>query len=88
MHPVSTVFLILGYALSLPIVYKLPEVIRQQKRLPIAGHQIGISLAILGWGLRSNIVIAAAHFIWILIVRLWFWYRGNKGTSDRSSVMT
>lgn len=78
MHPVSTALFLLGYGLSLPIVFRLVSIIAQQQRLAFAGHQVGMAIALLGWILNGRVMMAAIHAVWIIAARIWF------GTASRS----
>lgn len=72
MHPVSTVLFLLGYGLALPIVARLTAAVAQQHRLAIIGHQVGMTIAAVGWLLRGRVVFALVHLAWMIGVRIWF----------------
>jgi hypothetical protein len=71
-HPVSTVFFLLGYALALPAAFRMRDIVAQQHRLALAGHQAGLTLASVGWLLRGSVSIAVIHLAWAIGVRVWF----------------
>gem|GEM_PF-6448044 len=87
MHPISTALMLVGYFLAVPIITRIFIVVKQQQRIVLAAHQLGIILATAGWILKGNYPIAAIHIIWMVLLKIWFWYRG-KFLSDSSSVMT
>ncbi len=72
MHPVSTALFLLGYGLALPIVFRLTRVISAQHRLAFAGHQLGMTVAMLAWVLSGRVVMAVIHGLWLIVARLWF----------------
>ncbi len=72
MHPVSTILFIFGYALTLPALTRLVAVMNERHRLPFAGHQLGMGVALLGWLLRGRWVIAGLHLVWMVVARVWF----------------
>ena len=72
MHPVSTALFLLGYGLALPIGMRLAAVVAAQHRLALAGHQIGVAIALLGWLLRGSVMLAVAHGLWLVAARIWF----------------
>ena len=82
MHPVSTALFLLGYGLALPIGAKLPVIIRQQRRVALAGHQIGVIIALCGWVLRGSLAMAVFHFLWLIVARLWFRYGAPDSTGE------
>jgi hypothetical protein len=71
-HPVSTALFILGYGLALPIGMKLGRMVAQQHRMALLGHQVGVILALLGWLLRGDLLLAAVHGVWLVGARIWF----------------
>ncbi len=76
MHPLSTALFILGYALLLPIAFKMSTVVERQNRLALYGHQIGVVIVILGWAFRGAVFVAIGHGVWLVLVHLWFTYLG------------
>jgi len=72
MHPVSTALLILGYALALPIGFRLARVVNNGQRLAFTGHQFGMILAAGGWALRNSLAIAGGHVLWVIGTRIWY----------------
>ena len=72
MHPLSTILFLLGYALALPVAARMPQVVAQQHRLALTGHQVGVGIATVGWLVRGSIVIVVIHLAWLIGVRLWF----------------
>lgn len=84
MHPVSTLLFLFGYALAVPTLSKLRQIIAEEHRLAFAGHQIGMTVASLGWMLRGRWVIVAIHVVWMIIARVWFGLdRGGSGERPR-----
>ena len=82
MHPLSTVLFILGYGLGLPIAFRMVAVVQGQHRLALAGHQVGMTVAALGWLVRGSVAVAIGHLAWMIGVRLWFAAKGaSSGTS-------
>ncbi|MEM8922582.1 MAG: hypothetical protein AAGD35_03700 [Actinomycetota bacterium] len=71
-HPISTALFLVGYGLSLPIAARMSAIVRRQHRVAFAGHQIGVVVAMLGWVLSGRLVMAGAHVLWLIGVRLWF----------------
>jgi hypothetical protein len=82
MHPLSTALFLLGYGLALPIAFRLVGVVARQHRVALAGHQLGIGIALVGWLLRGSITAAALHGLWLAIARIWF----ALGRPDHGSV--
>lgn len=80
MHPLTTILFLLGYALALPVAARMPQVVAQQHRLALTGHQVGVATATLGWLVRGSIVIVVIHVAWMVGVRLWF--SANPGSGD------
>ncbi|MEL7155103.1 MAG: hypothetical protein AAFN30_00735 [Actinomycetota bacterium] len=78
MHPVSTALFIVGYALSLPIAFRMGAVAAGQHRAAFAGHQIGVVVALVGWIITGRVVMAVVHGLWLLGARLWFVWAGNR----------
>lgn len=72
MHPASTALLILGYALAVPIGFRLGTVISDRQRLAFTGHQVGMALAAGGWILRGSTAIAVGHVLWLIGTRIWY----------------
>lgn len=72
MHPVTTALFLLGYGLAIPIAMRMTSIVAQQHRLALAGHQIGVGVAFLGWLLRGSLMIAVIHVVWLAGVRFWF----------------
>ena len=85
MHPASTAFLILGYALALPIGMRMASIVSQQHRLAFTGHQVGVGLALLGWVIRGSIMISLIHVVWLVGVRLWFQLGRPQNQRDDSN---
>ncbi len=81
MHPVSTALFILGYALALPIAFRMSAVVARQHRTALAGHQIGVVIALLGWLLTGRIWMVIVHAVWLLISRLWFSWGASRASS-------
>ncbi len=77
MHPLSTVLLALGYGLSIPIVARLTQLKQHRNRLAIVGHQVGMTIALVGWATRGRVVMVLIHLGWMIAVRIWF---GNDRT--------
>jgi hypothetical protein len=80
MHPLSTALFLLGYGLALPIGMRLVGVVAGQNRLALAGHQLGVVIALVGWLLRGSVVLAVVHGLWLVAARVWF----SLGRPDRS----
>jgi hypothetical protein len=80
-HPVSTALFLLGYGLALPIGMKMGRVVAEQQRTALAGHQIGVVIALVGWLLKGSVAFAVVHVIWLVAVRLWFQVGGNTQRS-------
>lgn len=78
MHPVSTALFIVGYALSLPIAFRMAAVATGQHRAAFAGHQIGVVVALLGWIITGRIMMAVLHGLWLVGARLWFSLGRNR----------
>lgn len=72
MHPVSTILFLFGYALTLPALTRLVAVMNERQRLPFAGHQLGMGVALIGWLLRGRWLIAGLHLTWMIGARVWF----------------
>lgn len=68
----STALFLLGYGLSLPIATRLASVVATKNRLAMWGHQLGVSLAAVGWVTRGQIPVALAHVVWMTGAGLWF----------------
>lgn len=83
MHPISTVLFLIGYALALPIAFRLGRVVSQQHRLALTGHQAGMTIAAIGWLVRGRVPMAVAHLVWIIAVRIWF----AVGSQDSRAVV-
>lgn len=85
MHPLSTVLLLLGYGLSMPIGLKLSDVVGRQNHLALLGHQAGLIVVIAGWVMAGRSLVAVAHAVWMALVRVWYWYgaRTPAGTNRR-----
>lgn len=79
MHPVTTALFLLGYGLALPVGARLSVVVREQNRLALAGHQIGVIVALLGWGLRSSWAMVVLHGLWLVGARIWFRLSAARG---------
>lgn len=77
MYPVTATLLLLGYALALPIGMKLPQVVAQQNRLAMVGHQVGIVIAGVGWLLKESVGLAVVHGLWLVGARIWFYAVGR-----------
>jgi hypothetical protein len=71
-HPASTVLFLIGYFLAIPIAFRMPRVVEQQHRLALTGHQVGVTLAMLGWLSRGAVTMAVIHVVWMIGVRVWF----------------
>lgn len=71
-HPLSTALFLLGYGLALPIGMNLGRIAAQRQSLALAGHQIGVILALVGWLLRGSLALAAAHVVWLIVAGVWF----------------
>ena len=72
MHPASTVLFLIGYLLAVPVAFRMPQVVAQQHRLALIGHQTGVMLATLGWLSRGSFAVAVIHVVWMIGVRFWF----------------
>ena len=72
MHPLSTILLLVGYVLALPIALKMPIVVAKQHRLAFTGHQAGVTVALLGWLTRGTYSIVVIHVLWLIGARIWF----------------
>ena len=90
MHPVSTALFLLGYALAIPIAAKMTVIVERQSRLALAGHQVGILIAALGWVMRGSILVAVGHALWLLVAYLWFTYLGpgTRATAIKKTAST
>ncbi len=77
-HPLSTVLLLMGYGLALPIVARLTQLKARRHRLAIVGHQVGMTIALIGWAVLGRVPMVLIHLVWMIGVRIWF---GN----DRSA---
>lgn len=71
-QPASTLLFFIGYLLALPIAFRMPQVVAQQHRLAMTGHQTGVAIATIGWLTRGSFVVALIHVAWMVGVRLWF----------------
>lgn len=78
MHPVSTALFLLGYGLAIPIGTKMGAVVAGQNRLAIWGHHIGLLIAAAGWLLRGQVLVAAAHGLWLAGVSAWYEFKGSR----------
>lgn len=85
MHPLSTALFLVGYGLSLPIVFRLVSIISSQHRVAFAGHQVGMAIALLGWAVNGRIMMAVVHGLWLVGARLWFAAVGRSRTPEPSS---
>lgn len=85
MHPLSTAFFLLGYALALPIAGRLPSIIVRQQRLAMWGHQFGVVLAGVGWLLRGQALVALLHGLWLAIAYVWFELTGKRAAKEAST---
>ena len=73
MHPVSTVLLIVGYILAVPAIAQYPSLKSWgtgRRRLWLVSHQAGLLLVAIGWALRKNFLIAIAHAVLAIAIRL------------------
>lgn len=70
MHPGSTALFLIGYGFSLPVLFRLRDVLGSGNRLALFGHQVGMLLAALGWMLRGQVGIALVHFTWLIVARV------------------
>ena len=84
MHPVSTALFLLGYGLALPIALQMSRIVAQQHRLAFVGHQVGVTIALVGWAIRGTITIALIHVLWVIGVRVWF-HLGRPETTPTST---
>lgn len=87
-HPLSTALFILGYALLLPIAFKMSTVVERQNRLALYGHQVGVLIVILGWAFRGAVFVAIGHAIWLVLVHLWFAHLGPGRKAAAKAVTT
>lgn len=78
MHPVSTALFLLGYALAVPIGTKIGSVVARQHRLALWGHHTGILIAAVGWLMRGQVLVAAAHGLWLGGVSVWYELSGSR----------
>lgn len=76
MHPASTALFVLGYALALPIGFRLGRVVNGRQRLAFTGHQLGMVMAAGGWFLRGSTAIAVGHVLWLIGTRIWYGLAG------------
>lgn len=83
MHPVSTALLLLGYGLSLPIVFRLVSIVANQQRVAFVGHQVGMSVALLGWLVSGRAAMAIIHGLWLVAARIWFGLAGRERAAQR-----
>lgn len=72
MHPVSTVLFLVGYGLALPPIFRWATVLDRRSSLALAGHQLGMGIAMLGWFLRGRVIIGIAHLVWMVAAKIWF----------------
>lgn len=72
MHPVSAALLLLGYAIALPIAFRIGRIISTQNRIGLLGHQFGVMVAAIGWAVRGSYPVAAAHIGWLVVARIAF----------------
>jgi hypothetical protein len=86
-HPLSTALLLIGYGLSLPIGTRLSTVVRNQHRVALIGHQLGLLIVAGGWLLAGRTIVALAHALWFVLVRVWFRYGGRRSTGGASSAV-
>jgi hypothetical protein len=77
-HPLSTALFLLGYALAVPIVSRLPGIIARQQRLAMWGHQLGVLLAASGWLLRGQVAVALIHGVWLVVAYSLFEVLGSR----------
>lgn len=71
-HPLSTLLLLLGYGLALPIGARFRAIARKQSRVAFTGHQVGVGVATLGWAFRASLGLVVAHLVWLFAARLLF----------------
>lgn len=74
----SAAFFLLGYGLALPIGMRLPRVAAEQNRLALAGHQVGVLLALVGWAFRDSLALAVFHGLWLIVAKIWFDVVGRR----------
>ncbi|MFT7599918.1 MAG: hypothetical protein ACI8TP_002856 [Acidimicrobiales bacterium] len=72
MHPASTLLFLLGYSLVLPVVFKRAALNPKRLKLALAGHQLGLALAALGWVIKGRVWIAVAHLAWAVVAKVWY----------------
>ncbi len=72
MHPVSTLFFLLGYGLALPIGAKFATIKAAQNRIALIGHQAGVGLAAVGWATRGSVAMILVHLLWLIAASIWF----------------
>ena len=44
----------------------------RRSSLALAGHQLGMGIAMLGWFLRGRVIIGIAHLVWMVAAKIWF----------------
>lgn len=69
MHPISTLLLLVGYGLAIPLLLRARTLTGRFRRLGLVGHQLGVLVAALGWAVRSRPVLAVAHLVWAMVAR-------------------
>ena len=68
----STLLFLIGYGLVVPIAAFRSRIKPKMLATAFGGHQLGLGIAALGWLLRSNVWVAAAHVAWAVVARVWF----------------
>ena len=77
----STALFLVGYGLAIPIGMRLGHVARTGNRLALAGHQVGVVIALVGWLLRGSVALTVAHVVWLVAARIWFSVSGPTDTT-------
>ena len=85
MHPVSTLLLVIGYGLALPVALRAGRIPTRLRRLGLAGHQMGMIIAALGWAVRSNVVLAVVHLVWALVAKIVITWMLRRQMAERAA---
>ncbi len=69
MHPISTLLIVLGYGLALPVAVRWRTVRPGMRNVALVGHQVGVGIAAAGWLMRGLILLAVIHLVWMFAAR-------------------
>lgn len=77
-NPVALLLVVVGYGLAIPVATQLPKVVRTGNRLALTGHQIGVSVAAVGWLIGGRTPLLWLHLLWLLAAAIWFNWRNPR----------